>query len=916
MAAGQAFLHVLGPIALTCDGVEVALPARQHRRLLAAFAVAAGAARSRDQLVDALWGEEPPRSADKVLQQYVSQLRRIAPDLPMRTIGAGYALELEPGGLDAGRFEQLLGEAREALRADAPAAAAALLRQALQCWRGGAYGEFAGELFAAADADRLENLRRDAVEDRVEADLALGRHADVLSEVRALAAADPLRERLQALAMVALYRAGLQAEALGVYRVARDALVDELGVEPGATLRDVHRRVLAQDASLAEPTIGPAAATLPPAINPLRGRDRELAELTVLLRSEDVRLLVLTGAGGSGKTRLAVEAARAAAPGFAHGAVFVELADVRDPAQLLPALCARLGVVRQAADPLTDLAAALRARELLLVLDNLEQLRAAGPVLVALLRDAPRLRLLVTSRVVLHVSGEHVYPVDPLDGEAADALFRERARESDTRATGADPATVRRLCARLDGLPLAIELAAARLRSLTANELLARLDARLPVLAGGPTDLPARQQTLAATVAWSHDLLEPGEQVALARLSVFAGRFSLAAAEAVCEVTLDVLARLVDSSLLTRTVVGGGSRYGMLETVREFAEGRLLEMGGQDEVRRRHAQHFHAVATAYGLSVEAICSGVPHRHAAAVAEWPDLRAALDWAAVEEPRLALELALQLEQHWIVRNPREGATRISALLRTDGLPPELTARAHRDLGGSLQISGDVAGATEHYEASLALYRQMGDELGVLRLEHRLATTDMSRGDWGAVRRRVDAALPRARAADHATVEIDLLGVLADLAFVEERMSEAYDLALEVLTKYRHLGGWPWGEALTLAMLAEVAGRLGQVPLAEQHACEALTLSVDLGDRINVVSSLAVLATVALAAHDEERAGVLWGAVEAEEQRAFLGRWEEYREEYAAQIAAATGPALERGRARGRGLRVEAAVAYALA
>ena len=915
MAPGQLLLHVLGPITLTCGGVAVALPARQHRRLLAAFAVAAGAPRSRDQLVEALWGEDPPRSADKVLQQYVSQLRRAVPDIPLRTTGAGYALELDPDALDAARFERLLGEARDALRDDAPAGAAGLLREALSCWHGDAYGEFAGELFAAADADRLENLRRDAVEDRIDADLALSRHADLLSEVRALAAADPLRERLQALAMVALYRSGLQAEALGVYRVARQALVEELGVEPGAALRDVHRRVLEQDASLMEPATGPSA-TLPTAVNPLRGRDRELAELAVLLRSDEVRLLVLTGAGGSGKTRLAVEAARSAATGFTHGAVLVELADVRDPAELPAALCMRLGIARQSADPMADLTAALRTRELLLVLDNLEQLRAAGPLLVTLLKSAPRLRLMVTSRVVLHVSGEHVYPVDPLDGEAATALFFERAREAGAGADTADPLTVRLLCARLDRLPLAIELAAARLRSLTADELLARLDARLPVLAGGPTDLPARQQTLAATLEWSHDLLEPAEQVALARLSVFAGRFSLSAAEAVCDASLELLSTLVDSSLLTRSVSGGGSRYGMLETVRAFADRRLHDLGEQEALRRRHAQHALQLATTFGLSVEAIGTAVPQRHAAAVAEWPDLRAALDWAAAHDPALALELNLQLEQHWIVSNPREGAERIAELLRADGLPLELRARAHRDLGGCQQISGDAPRSGESYATSRALYEELGDDLGVLRLEHRLVTSDMASGNWAAARARIDRALPRARAAGYEAVEIDLLMALGNVAYEDGRIQDAYDLTLDGLALYRRLGRWPWGEALALGTLAEAASELGRLSQAEEHAREALVLSVEVGDRINVVLSLAALVVVALAAKREERAGVLWGAIEAEEQRAFLGRWNEFRDEYASQVAAGSSADLERGRAYGRGLRVEAAVDYALA
>jgi len=916
MEPGQVSLRVLGRVRLFSGGSEVPLPARQVRRLMAALAVAGGA-RSRRQLVTDLWGEAPPRSADKVLQQYVSQLRRAAPALSLTTTDTGYALALAAEAQDARLFEDLVASGRRALRAQDPALAASVLRRADALWSGRAYEEFAHEEFAAAEANRLEDLRRESLEDRWEAELALGRHATLHADLTASAAAEPLRERLQGLAMLAAYRAGEQGVALEVFRRAREALVEELGVDPGPALRDLQRRVLAHDPSLELATEPLGTTGLPAALNALRGRATELAELRALLQQDDVRLLVLTGAGGSGKSRLALEVARAAAGAFSHGSAFLELADVRDPARLPQELCRRLGVPRLSPDALEDLVQALRARELLLVLDNLEQLRAGGAVLVDLLRRTSGLRLLVTSRVVLHLSGEHVYPVDPLAEHDAAALLVERAGAAVAGLSDQEQdQALRQLCLRLDRLPLAIELAATRLRSLTPGELLARLDERLPSLARGARDLPARQQTLQATLEWSHDLLEPVEREALARLAVFPSGCSLASAQAVCDVPLEVLSTLVDHHLLTRSVAGVGSRFGMLETVRAFAAERLALLDDRERLHRRHAERALEVAVSLGLAVDARGGEVRQRHADVAAEAADLHQALDWAAAHDPVLGLRIAIALEQHWITSDPREGVKQFERLLAADAvLPPALHATALRDLGGSVEVSGDWPRAEGIYQRSLALFEELDDEAGTLPLRHRLAKMHLRRGDLLAARAATEQALSAARAGRHTILEADLLGMLSLVEVAGGAVASAYRCQQDALALYRLHGGWAWGEAHALANLVEMALDLGDVVTADAHGRECVRASVALGDPISIVMSLAASTLVALAAGRAARAGVLWGAVEAEEGRAFLGRWTHQRAEVAARVAAASCDELEAGRLAGRAMPVGDAVVYAL-
>jgi predicted ATPase/DNA-binding SARP family transcriptional activator len=805
-------LRVLGPIEVIGEDGPVRLPAPMHRRLLAALVVAGGETRSTDALIDALWAESPPTSAPKLVQIYVSQLRKAVP-APARieTRNAGYALEVDGQLLDAARFEHLLGEGRAALRDRNPVLALSLLRRAVELWRGDAYAEFSYDDFARTEAERLEELRRVAIEERIEASLELGRHEEVLADVTSLAGAHPLRERLHAQAMLALYRCGRQSEALEVYSRVRARLRDELGLEPGLELRDLQRRILRHDPSLlAAGCEDEARAALPIPPNELRGRTRELGELRRLLIGDDVRLLVLTGAGGSGKTRLAMEAARESASSFANGAVFVSLASLQDPDLVVGEISRVLGV--RGTGSLESLVEALRARELLLVLDNAEQVRAAAPAFVELLARAPRVTLLVTSRVVLHISGEYVYPIEPLDEDTAAALFVERAHSADSRfSPGEDDLDeIRRVCARLDGLPLAVELAASRIRTLSPAELRARLDVRLPLLTGGPRDLPARQQTLRATLEWSAELLGDEEIRDLTHLAVFAGGWTLAAAEAVCGATADRLASLIDHSLVTRTATGGYSRYSMLETIREYAAGRLEQDAGA-AARRRHAEYFCGL----GEQAEAELEG------AGQATWLDaldrdhdnLRAALEWCfSLGDPTLGARLAVSLWRFWYFRG--------HAVEGRGWLKRALTA----DFGQDATLEGKLL------KAGAILARELGD-LDAMRVQ---------------TRRRL--ALARAR---NDTSEIaGCLNNLGLIALVQGHDRKAEKLFCESVSLWRALGDDApprVGIDVPLGNLSFVALRAKDLERAETLASESLAVAEGRGDAEQIIAMLQAISLI---------------------------------------------------------------------
>jgi predicted ATPase/DNA-binding SARP family transcriptional activator len=869
-------LRVLGPLEIVGDDGPIALPAPKHRRLLVALILANGRTCSSDALIDAIWGASPPASAPKLVQLYVSQLRAVLPSPSLlATRRPGYALDLDGCSTDALRFEELVADATMSLEQDNPALAASLAQRALELWRGEAYVDVAYDEFARAEADRLEELRLVAREVHLDARLRLGRH-DALGEALALAEEHPLRERVQGLAMLALYRAGRQTEALDRYAALRARLGDELGLEVGPELRRLQRGILTHDPGLSVPATSEARARVPVAPNPILGRERELAELEQLLRRSDVRLVVLTGAGGSGKTRLALEVAVALERSFANGACFVDLAPVVDPGLVPEAIASALPLESERGrDPLGTAIEFLAGKELLLLVDNAEHVRPATTALVELLSSAPRLTILVTSRAVLHVSGEHVYPVQPLAEDAAAAMFVDRARQSGARIELDDAAesAIREICRRLDGLPLAIELAAARAPALAPGALLDRIDRRLPLLTGGPRDLPARQQTLRATLEWSHELLEPDARRAFAALGVFRSGFTVEVAEEVCGTDLDSLAALVDSHLLSPTVWGDpDGRLTMLETVRELAIERLdADPLLARRVSERHAGWIERVVASSHLTSTAALQATPWRvdPERVIALRDDIRAALDWATGALPEVAAAIAAGLEQYWVTHAPDEGRARIESLLALgEALPPGHRAALLRSLGSVAVVRGDIETGEQSYREALALFRDLENDAEVVSLLARFALHSVAEGDPERTRRLVVEVRALNESAGLPGVEAQCLSALSDLAEAEGDVEAAIDLERAAVDQARGCGFLLW-QMWSLGWLSRRELTLGHHTAAAASAREALALAREFQDRRMMVSALAILAAASLHQGSFEAAGRIWGVLEGDDR-----------------------------------------------
>jgi predicted ATPase/DNA-binding SARP family transcriptional activator len=623
----------------------------------------------------------------------------LRPDAVLLTRGGGYALVGEPALLDAARFEQLAGAAREALEHGAAAAAADHFDAALGLWRGRALADVADVESLAREAARLEEVRLLAAEGRIEAHLSLGRHAEVVGELEGLVAEYPVRERLWRLLVLALYRAGRQADALAAYRRARDMLADELGIEPGEELRALERQVLRQEVPAAAPQ---AQHNLPALLTSFLGREEELAALGEL--AGEARLVTLTGPGGAGKTRLAVEFAASAIQRFGDGAWLADLVGIAD-ARLVPSLVMQALGVRQSGEMavLEALVYRLRSAELLLVLDNCEHLLGAcADLAVTLLGSCPGLRVLATSREPLGVPGEGVYPVPPLavpaasdDGQGlagapAVRLFLARARSAGAGAgvAAAPVAVVARICRELDGLPLAIELAAARTSVLSAEEIEAHLADKFRFLGWRRPVADPRHQTLKAAIGWSYDLLSERERRVFGELSVFAGGFTLTAMAAVCcggdeASALDLVDQLAAKSLVVAEPAEAGTRYRLLETIRQYAAGRLAGTGQAGAARRRHAETFlHLAEHERGLPVLA-------------REQDNFRVALDFTLGCGSPAGPRLARALGRFWLARGlfseARDWLER--ALATAAAADGRLRADLHRLLGAVLYAAGDL-------------------------------------------------------------------------------------------------------------------------------------------------------------------------------------------------------------------------------
>ena len=728
-------ISVLGPLEVTGPaGRAVRVGGHRVRALLILLALDAGRVVPAHVLIGRLWGEERPADAANALQSLVSRLRVAlrqagVPDGVLESCPPGYRLAVQPHAVDAIAFEAGARAGRQALARGAAPEAAALLRAALGAWRGSALTDVAGEQFAFAPAARLAELRAAATLDRIEADLVLGAaDAALVGELRELTAGDELAERPAALLMRALAAAGRQAEALAAYQQVRARLADQLGVDPSPQLEQAYLAVLRQEipqaaaASAAVPqaavplagearTAGPGAGTStgtstgtsvrrPP--TSFVGRDDELAGLLKRLAAE--RLVTLTGPGGVGKTRLAAEAAaRLDVPAW-----FAELAPVTDPAEVPYAVLDALGlrersIARHAAGPAGDapgrLCAFLADRDAVLLLDNCEHVIDAAAALAArLLADCPRVRILATSREPLQIPGEALQVVAPLaipsetdvpvitSGNPAVRLLADRAAAvlDGFEVSAANAGAVARICRTLDGMPLAIELAAPWLRTLTPAQLAERLDDRFALLTGGSRIALPRHQTLRAVVDWSWNLLSDQERILARRLAVFPAEANLAAAERVCAdrlpgltvgAVLPTLAGLVGKSILARSGTGadGEARYRMLDTVRAYGLQRLAEAGEETEIRDAAARYYlDLVETADPLLRT---STQARWFCVLTADQDNINAAIRWVTAQgDVRSALRFVRSLGYYWAQRGHGEADALCRAILSMD--PPPLT------------------------------------------------------------------------------------------------------------------------------------------------------------------------------------------------------------------------------------------------
>jgi len=737
---------ILGPLDVRVDGCAVALGGVMPRGLLVVLLLHANEAVSAERLALALWGEEAPAGAVKTVQVHVSRLRRALgdPDLVVTT-PAGYWLRVRPGELDAEHFDRRVADGRRALADSHAEQAGSMLREALGLWRGPPLADIASLPFAPVEIARLEEQHLAALELRVEADLAAGRHAELVGELQRLTSQHPWSERLHGQLMLALYRSGRQADALEAYRDARAALVDELGVEPSPELRDLEQAILGHDPAVQAPAApspaSPAPASLLPAsLTRTVGREEDVCEVVEWLRRDDVRFVTLTGPGGVGKTRLSVDIARVLAAELRDGAWFVALAATAEPVHVPSTIAQALAAMPLGGEtPEEAIRRFLAPKEALLVLDNCEHLLAAAPTVGELLAVSPALNVLTTSREPLRVGAERCFAVSPLgfpvDGDpaeveraAASALFVERCRHHDATfaVTEGNAGAIANICRRLDGLPLAIELAAARTPLLGPEELDRRLAQSLDALGPAARDAPARQRTLRATIDWSHRLLAPEEAEAFARFAVFAGGATVAAAECVTDADLDALEGLVDKNLLQRRDgATGEARLLMLETIREYARERLDTVGAVAEIHDRHCRHYLALAESAepALSTGEEADWLPRLDA----EVDNLRAALDWSLRHgDPTLGLRLAGLLAEFWDIRGmSSEGLEWLQTALEaaTDAAPIHDRARAVRAELKLLEEQGsffDAGGLLEQASAraieALALSRRAGDPSGI--------------------------------------------------------------------------------------------------------------------------------------------------------------------------------------------------------
>ena len=1053
--------RLLGPLEVRSGNEALPLGGAKQRALLAILLLQANHVVSRERLSELLWNDEPPPTADHVIEVYVSQLRRVlepdgAPYKVLLRKPAGYVLEVDPSDIDTTQFARLV----EGARSSPPAEASAQLARALEMWRGPALADFAGERFAFSDAARLDELRLFATEERIDAELKLGRHARLIGELQGLVEQHPLRERLCGQLMLALYRSGRQAEASDVYQKTRERLVDELGMEPGPELQGLLKRILQQEAGLAaaaevaapalpsgtvtflltdlegstrlwehNPTamnqalamhdavmgramsargglqvesgregdsilavfpraadaiacaieiqrefaaqrwpegghlhirvavhtgeaelrgghyFGPAVyrcarllasghgdqvlvsqathdvvvdtlpsgvalrdlgrhrlrdlerperifqltapglrAELPPLksmdprrhnlpISPTRfiGREAELAEIVKRLAGHP--LLTLVGPGGTGKTRLALQAAAENIERFPDGVWCVEFASVREPELVPQTVAEAFGVREEAGRPMTKtLVEKLRDRTFLLVLDNCEHLiPAIVKIADELSRTCAHMSLLATSREALRVNGEAIMRVGPLSQPDAITLFVERSNavESAFRLTPENAGMVERICRRVEGIPLAIELAAGRSQMMSPQEILARLQESFSLLAGGSRSAEGRHETLNTAIDWSYWLLSDNEQRLLRSMAVFSGGFTLEAADAVFgHSSLALLSQLIDKSLIAAQPTGDGStRYRLLETVREYGLARLRDHGEFEEMQARHAEFF---ATMVEASRDKLNGPDRVKWLPLLGEDVDnLRAVFESAALT-PLATLAMAATLGDFWAARGEyTEARARLDSALAKSPEPSRARTEALQNAGLIAWMRGDLQSAFTYTNDGLKLSRELSDtELEALVL-HQLAMIATQKGEFEGARPYVRQALDIAVQHGYERIRAMCEWRLGFIALLTNDLDAATYHCQTSLRVWERLGDAK-SCAESHAMLGVIALRQGLPGDARSHLAQSLEFERAHGSARSVANLLETFAALAIEEGQVERALRLGGAAAAMRDR----------------------------------------------
>ena len=829
--------EILGPLRVLDGGRPVVVGGPRQQLVLAVLLAAAPDEVSVDRLVEQVWGSDAPSTAAHVIRTYVSNLRTVLGDGRITSDGQRYTLVLDGDHLDAEELGAALRSARSLIEIDA-ARALQTLEPVSSLRRGRPFGDHADvSAVVRARADELDEQWLEATELRMDAALRTGRHRAVLPELERLVAAHPLHEALAARLMLAFYRSGRQAEALGVYRQLRARLVEELGIDPSPALQGLEERILLQDPGL-EPR---PPHNVPAPLTTYVGRERELREVAKEL--ENARVVTLVGVGGVGKTRLAREVAMTVLHRFPDGVWWVDLASVTGESAVLHRLAEVLGVSAQPGLPLEEvLRRTLARRRTLLVFDNCEHLEAGAPV-ARMLAAGDGVSVLATSRRSLDIGGEVRYPVPPLGLPGAEDAGRSapsdserlfRARAGDVGLTGVAVEDVARICRRLDGLPLAIEMAAAHARALTPGQIADRLETGSPdVLSSHDLDRAARHRSLDATIAWSRELLDPTERAVFERLSVFVGPFDLVAAEAVAGFppvgrtqVLGAVEALVDASLLSATPEPHAVRFRMLQTLRDYAARQLAGSDAAETARRHAVHHLELLDEAGRLRLTPAFADVAVRLDDAR---DDVLVGLRWALEHDPERAIGAAAGVGDYWAKRGEAALAYRFGRrmLESASGVRDERRADALVCAAFGAALTGDVERAVAWVTEAVEISAQAPWQTRLTAL-HGLGNISLIVGDLDTVEAMGTAIvqlcderrlhLPRAYGSS-------LLGFVAFFRDRDnERAGRHLDDAIEGMRGLHDFGGM---KIYGLVTAATAAADRGEFEKAERYAAEAISI-----------------------------------------------------------------------------------------